>query len=97
MSDVFDEGIITVPINFVTDFASIPWPLYKVLRPDGPWDRASVIHDFLCRMANHDKETAMDYKHADDIFYEAARSDGVWVVTAFLFWGTIRIFHKFSG
>lgn len=38
---------LTVPIGFVTDFASIPQPLWNVLPPVGGYDEAAVVHDYL--------------------------------------------------
>ena len=39
---------IVVPKGFVTDFASIPQPLWGVgLSPQGQYSRAAVIHDYL--------------------------------------------------
>ena len=39
---------IIVPKGFVTDFASIPQPLWSFgLSPHGQYSRAAVIHDFL--------------------------------------------------
>lgn len=38
---------VTVPIGFVTDFASIPRPFWSLLRPDGNYAYAAVVHDYL--------------------------------------------------
>ena len=38
---------ITVPAGFVTNFASIPWLFRRILPPDGPWQKAAVVHDYL--------------------------------------------------
>jgi len=39
---------IVVPRGFVTDFASIPQPLWSLgLSPHGQYSRAAVIHDYL--------------------------------------------------
>jgi hypothetical protein len=38
---------VTVPVGFVTDFASIPRAFWSLLRPDGNYAYAAVIHDFL--------------------------------------------------
>jgi hypothetical protein len=38
---------VTVPVGFVTDFASIPRPFWSMLRPDGDYAYAAVIHDYL--------------------------------------------------
>jgi hypothetical protein len=39
--------VIDVPVGFVTDFASIPRPLWALASPHGFYSRASIIHDFL--------------------------------------------------
>ena len=38
---------VTVPKGFVTDLASIPRPFWSLLRPDGNYVYAAIIHDFL--------------------------------------------------
>jgi hypothetical protein len=47
-SEVLD-AIITIPIGFETDFASIPRAFWSWLPPTGKYSRAAVIHDFLYR------------------------------------------------
>lgn len=41
------HGAVTVPGGFVTDFASIPRLFYSLLRPDGEYAYAAVVHDYL--------------------------------------------------
>jgi uncharacterized protein DUF1353 len=38
---------VTVPVGFVTDFASIPRVFWSALRPDGDYGYAAIIHDYL--------------------------------------------------
>ena len=38
---------VTVPKGFVTDLASIPPIFFSVLRPDGEYAYAAIIHDYL--------------------------------------------------
>jgi hypothetical protein len=38
---------VTVPKGFVTDFASIPKVFWSLLRPDGEYTYAAIIHDYL--------------------------------------------------
>lgn len=38
---------VTVPKGFVTDFASIPQVFWSLLRPDGDYTYAAIIHDYL--------------------------------------------------
>ena len=44
-----DGRIIEVPMEFVTDFASIPWPFRMVLPREGRYDFAAVLHDYAFR------------------------------------------------
>jgi hypothetical protein len=53
---------VRVPIGFVTDFASIPRVFWSLLRPDGEYSYAAVIHDFLYW------EQSCDRISADEIF-----------------------------
>ncbi|WP_425511399.1 DUF1353 domain-containing protein [Pararobbsia alpina] len=46
--EVGSTGVkITVPAGFVTDYASIPRPLWSLYSPHDQYSRASVIHDYL--------------------------------------------------
>lgn len=46
---VGESGVeIRVPAGFVTDFASIPQPLWSLgLSPNGTYSRAAIVHDYL--------------------------------------------------
>ena len=52
---------IAVPAGFVTDFASIPQPLWSLgLTPHGQYSRAAIVHDYLywsqgCTRAQSDR------------------------------------------
>lgn len=53
---------VTVPVGFVTDFASIPRVFWSALRPDGDYGYAAIIHDFLYW------DQPVSREAADDIF-----------------------------
>lgn len=38
---------VVIPVGFITDFASIPRALWRVLPPTGQYGKAAVIHDWL--------------------------------------------------
>ena len=38
---------VEVPANYATDFASVPRIFWSRLPHDGPWAKASVVHDYL--------------------------------------------------
>lgn len=49
---------VQVPQGFVTDFASIPKVFWSLLRPDGEYAHAAVIHDYLYWSQTTSKEVA---------------------------------------
>ena len=67
--------IISVPKDFITDFASVPRWLWWLFPPYGLYGKAAVIHDFLYT------ELSKSYKitkaQADKIFLEALEVLGV--------------------
>ena len=44
-----EDWRIIVPQGFVTDFASIPRPLWALWPRSGRWNPAAVVHDYECR------------------------------------------------
>jgi len=49
---------VVVPAGFVTDLASIPTIFYSVLRPDGIYAHAAVIHDYMYWTQAHSRIAA---------------------------------------
>lgn len=50
---------VEVPAGFVTDLASIPWPLWSAgLRPDGQYAFAAIVHDYLYWTQIRDRKDA---------------------------------------
>lgn len=49
---------VTVPPGFVTDFASIPQIFWSLLRPDGEYAYAAVVHDYLYWMQTRLRDEA---------------------------------------
>jgi len=77
---------IVVPAGFLTDFASIPWGLWNLFPPLGPWARPAIIHDFLYATRGDGwafqrcwitRERPYARAEADAIFREAMRVVGV--------------------
>lgn len=65
-------AVITVPAGFVTDFASIPNALCRVLPKTGRYLAAAIVHDYLywnqsCSREQADRilDIAMDESHVD--------------------------------
>jgi len=55
-SDRFDS--VQVPSGFVTDLASIPRIFFLLLRPDGEYAYAAIIHDYLYWTQGRPREAA---------------------------------------
>lgn len=84
------EGMITVPKDFVTDYASIGglnnvvlFPLFALFATYGNY--ASSVHDYLYRNGK------LTRARADAVFYRALRVEGVGKLRAALFWAGVRI------
>ncbi len=79
-----------IPKGFVTDFASIPRPLWWFASPtDYPVLRASLLHDYLYRTGHR-----IDRKYADKLFYKLMVEDGMPRWKAKLVYWAVRIFAK---
>jgi len=80
--------VVTVPVGFITDFASIPKPFNYIFRPDGPWAKAAVIHDYL-----YETYPTVNKLIFDGIFYEACRVLNVNFFISLTFFMFIRTFQ----
>jgi hypothetical protein len=78
---------VTVPPGFVTDMASIPRVFWSLLRPDGEYAYAAIVHDYLYwtqtgsrEEADHILKMAMEDFEIDAltvrIIYQAVHSGG---------------------
>jgi hypothetical protein len=58
LSEASKYQAVEVPTGFVTDLASIPPIFYSVLRPDGEYAYAAIIHDYLYWTQTRSREEA---------------------------------------
>lgn len=71
---VGEEGsdeFIDVEIGFITDFASVPRPLWTIFPPDGEYTAAAVVHDYLYSKCGVLDKKTYSRKDSDKIFKEA--------------------------
>lgn len=80
-------GVYLVPVGYITDFASIPWPASLLLPPFGLWTEGSVVHDFLYAVG---EKGGRDI--ADRILYTAIREQGVGRITAVAIHIAVKLF-----
>jgi len=82
----YSHDRITVPVGFVTDFASSPPPVWFIIPPWGKYGKAAIIHDYLYQTKQRSR------KEADLIFREAMTVLGVAKWRVFLMYYGVRIF-----
>ena len=99
----YSDNSISVPIGFVTDFASVPWPLWAWLPSWGKYGKAAVLHDWMYSGKVFRTELDPPYyyfhgtrKEADDIFNEAMLVGGTKKWRAEIMYYFVRIFGIFS-
>lgn len=78
-------GAVTVPTGFVTDLASIPPEFYSLLRPDGEYAYAAVVHDYLYWTQTRSR------KEADHILKMAMEDFEVGALTVGAIYGAVRL------
>jgi len=79
-----------VPQGFITDLASIPWPLNLVFKSDGDYVKAAVVHDYLIEETK--KGNFQTFAVADSIFREAMLVSGVNKFIAYGFYISVRLY-----
>ena len=87
------KKVVHVPKGFITDFASIPRPLWIIAGSPatGKHRRASIIHDYLLVSKEYPRIDC------DKVFYEACRLDGVsWFKSKLLYAG-LRTYATLLG
>jgi hypothetical protein len=91
--DIGEEGsgnTVEVPVGFMTDFASIPRPLWAILPRWGKYGNAAVIHDYCYWQQDRSR------READEIFREAMGVLGVSACTRSLMYWSVRLFGYFA-
>jgi hypothetical protein len=81
-----DYQPIDVPVGFVTDFASIPRVFWSMLRPDGEYAYAAVIHDYLYWNQQRSRE------ESDNIFKLAMQDLKIDAITIAAIFQAVRNF-----
>jgi hypothetical protein len=81
--------VITVPVGFVTDFASVPRILGVYDLEGGKCNKAAVVHDWLYSMGSI--AGGVDRKAADQVLREAIGASGYGEFTASMFYAAVRV------
>lgn len=81
----------TVPLGFVTDFASVPQAFTWLIPRYGKYTKAAVLHDYLC------SEKPVPRADADGIFRRAMRELGVSFLRRWMMWTAVRMASRLNG
>lgn len=97
----------SVPVGFVTDFATVPRFLVWKMLPYGPYTRAAVLHDWLLGglaewSLNHQHDSSRMYPPAnsrdcDGIFRRVMEDLGVPWMTRWQMWAAVRVGALFNS
>lgn len=79
---------VSVPVGFVTDFASIPRVFWSVLRPDGSYTHPAIVHDYLYWTQTILREDA------DDIFRIMMEDFSIGAATVTTIYSAVRLFGE---
>lgn len=83
--------IITVPVGYITDFASIPKVFWLIVgHPAGKHGKAAVIHDCLYSTQIYSR------KRSDEIFREAMKVSKVSRWKRAVIYRSVRMFGMFA-
>jgi len=82
------EGLrLTVPKGFITDLASVPFLLWMIFPPHGPWAPAAVAHDYLYSRFCKGCSRFL----ADAIFRDLMHILGVWIPARIPIYYAVRL------
>ena len=75
---------VTAPVGFVTDLASIPQIFWSILRPDGDYAYAAILHDYMYWQQDQTREIS------DETFFTVMKNFGVDASTAKVIYLAVR-------
>lgn len=79
---------LTIPAGFVTDYASVPWPLTLLIPRDGKHSIAAVVHDYLYSLV---REGEFTRSVADAMFLSIMRELGVNPLKRYVMYAAVRV------
>lgn len=79
---------ITVPAEFITNFASVPRIFWSIIPPVGPLAFPAVVHDYIYTIHPAGR------KWADAVFRQACKECGASWFTRWAAWASLRVFGR---
>jgi len=87
---VGDCGTYTVPVGYVTDFASVPRLMWTLFPQSGRWDQAAVVHDWLITDHLPSRSPGPTSAGVDHEFRGALKAVKVGLIARWLMWAGVR-------
>jgi hypothetical protein len=87
----------TVPLGFVTDFATVPRFLVWKMLPYGPYTRAAVLHDWLIEHRINAASDRVTSRDVDGIFRRVMEDLGTPWMTRWQMWAAVRLAACFNS
>lgn len=81
---------VSVPIGFITDFASIPRIFWAILPPWGRYSLAAIVHDYLYA------RQITTRRQADDVLLSIMKGSRVSYIARYLIYYAVRIFGSIA-
>ena len=84
-----------VPKGFVTDFASVPRPIWWLFPPWAKYGNAAVVHDW-CYWEKNIEKRSISRKEADAVILEGMKDSKVCWLTRQLIYRALRLFGRIA-
>jgi hypothetical protein len=88
------KQVFSIPDGFATDLASVPRFFWSLLPPDGRYEKAAVLHDWLCtelaRARAGGPPAPATGRDTDALFRRVMAEGGVGFVTRWIMWCGVR-------
>lgn len=89
-----DSDVLTIPGGFETDLASVPRVFWALIPPQGAYEAAAVLHDYLCVDLAAARRTGrrplVSARDTDGLFRRVMREAGVAFVVRWVMWVGVR-------
>ncbi|SNR33207.1 DUF1353 domain-containing protein [Blastococcus mobilis] len=91
---VGEDDVLHIPSDFPTDLASVPRLFWTLIPPTGAYEKAAVLHDWLCVQLARARSTGgrapVTARDTDGLFRRVMREGQVGFVTRWLMWVGVR-------
>lgn len=84
---------VVIPVGYMTDLATVPFPVSMLFPKSGKWNHAAVVHDYLC---DHGRET-YSQEDIDKAFLKIMELTGVNKIKRTLAYRSVKRFQQLEA